>query len=153
MSGDDQGPYGTEEDIKERLEYDREDLAHVGGHDQQQGEDEATWLHEVVLDPKGKRPMVCYKFAETGRCDYGKDCKYSHDANDISMYKSLKVMGPGDGKVFLRGLPANNAKPNHTSGGAQPNYSGGYGNTKGAIASGAATGIHRLRSGDARRRA
>ena len=41
--------------------------------DQEDSDDETDWLQGVSMDPQGRRPGVCYKFAKTGKCDT-KDC-------------------------------------------------------------------------------
>ena len=37
------------------------------------------------------KPMVCYKFAITGKCDKGKDCEYRHDPTLAQKYLEMKV--------------------------------------------------------------
>jgi hypothetical protein len=45
------------------------------------------------MDPEGKRPPPCFDFALKGKCEYGKDCKYSHNADDIKEFLRLKELG------------------------------------------------------------
>jgi hypothetical protein len=45
------------------------------------------------MDPEGKRPPPCFDFALKGKCEYGKDCKYSHNAEDIKEFLRLKELG------------------------------------------------------------
>ena len=56
--------------------------------------DEDQWLHGMSFDPKGKRPPVCFKFADTGACEYGTKCAYSHNIEDVKAYKAAKLLGP-----------------------------------------------------------
>ena len=62
------------------------------GQEDDIGEDE--WLHGMSFDPAGKRPPVCFKFADTGTCEYGTKCVYSHNVDDVKAYKAAKLLGP-----------------------------------------------------------
>jgi hypothetical protein len=55
--------------------------------------EELEWLHGIVMDPQGKRPATCWKFATTGKCDYGDKCKFSHNADDVKAYLAAKTLG------------------------------------------------------------
>jgi hypothetical protein len=57
------------------------------------GEDD-DWLQGMSFDPAGKRPPVCFKFADTGTCEYGTKCVYSHNIEDVKAYKAAKLLGP-----------------------------------------------------------
>jgi hypothetical protein len=50
-------------------------------------EDDAEFLHNVVLD-KG-RGAACWKYADTGKCDFAK-CRFSHHPDDVAYYKKMK---------------------------------------------------------------
>ena len=56
--------------------------------------EEDQWLHGMSFDPAGKRPPVCFKFADTGACEYGTKCSYSHNVEDVKAYKAAKLLGP-----------------------------------------------------------
>jgi hypothetical protein len=60
---------------------------------QNSGDEEYFYLHAVSMDPEGKRPPPCFDFALKGKCEYGKDCKYSHNADDIKEFLRLKELG------------------------------------------------------------
>ena len=66
---------------------------------------EEEWLHGVVMDPQGKRPPPCWKFATTGKCQYGDQCRFSHHPDDVKAYNAAKTMG----QSTFRAL--NNQKP------------------------------------------
>ena len=55
--------------------------------------EELEWLHGIVMDPQGKRPPTCWKFATTGKCDYGDKCRFSHHADDVKAYLAAKSLG------------------------------------------------------------
>ena len=55
---------------------------------------EEDWLHGMSFDPAGKRPPVCFKFADTNTCEYGAKCVYSHNSDDVKAYKAAKLLGP-----------------------------------------------------------
>ena len=54
---------------------------------------EDEWLHGVVMDPQGKRPPPCWKFATTGKCQYGDQCRFSHHPDDVKAYNAAKAIG------------------------------------------------------------
>ena len=54
---------------------------------------EDEWLQNVVMDPAGKRPPPCWKFATTGKCQYGDNCRFSHHSDDVRAYNAAKAMG------------------------------------------------------------
>ena len=55
--------------------------------------EELEWLHGIIMDPQGKRAAPCWKFATTGKCNYGDNCKFSHHAEDCKAYLAAKVLG------------------------------------------------------------
>ena len=55
--------------------------------------EELEWLHGIVMDPQGKRAAPCWKFATTGKCPYGDNCKFSHHAEDVKAYLAAKSLG------------------------------------------------------------
>ena len=54
---------------------------------------EDEWLQNMVMDPQGKRPPPCWKFATTGKCQYGDQCRFSHHPDDAKAYNAAKTMG------------------------------------------------------------
>jgi hypothetical protein len=55
--------------------------------------EELKWLHGIIMDPQGKRAAPCWKFATTGKCNYGDNCKFSHHAEDCKAYLAAKALG------------------------------------------------------------
>ena len=82
--------YEDEETLQAREKEELETPVPV--EEQEDSDVEADWLHGVSMDPQGRRPGVCYKFAKTGKCDT-RDCMYSHDPEDVRAYKALKAVG------------------------------------------------------------
>jgi hypothetical protein len=56
--------------------------------------EEDQWLHGMSFDPAGIRPPVCFKFADSGACEYGTKCTFSHNIDDVKAYKAAKLLGP-----------------------------------------------------------
>ena len=53
------------------------------------------WL--CAIPTKDGKNLVCWKFAETGKCRFseaGKHCKFSHDPVDVERWKAAKKLGP-----------------------------------------------------------
>ena len=51
---------------------------------------DAQWLNGVTFGEQ----QPCWKLANTGSCDYGTSCKFSHHPTDIAKYKAAKELGP-----------------------------------------------------------
>ena len=101
VPGEPNGSDESDNDVKESAEG--EDTEEEGTEEKQadteaesnaKEADEDQWLHGMSFGPNGKRPPVCFKFADTGACEYGTKCTYSHNVEDVKAYKAAKLLGP-----------------------------------------------------------
>ena len=72
--------------------------------------DEDEWLQNMVMDPQGKRPPPCWKFATTGKCPFGDKCRFSHHPDDVKAYNAAKAMGQSTFKTLYNQKPDSWAK-------------------------------------------
>ena len=47
----------------------------------------------MVMDPQGKRPSPCWKFATTWKCQYDDQCRFTNHSDDVKAYNAAKMMG------------------------------------------------------------
>ena len=60
-------------------------------------DDSDDWLIVAFVDakdPDNKKNLPCFKFAKTGRCEFGEKCSYSHEKDVMDKYKAIKKIGP-----------------------------------------------------------
>jgi hypothetical protein len=67
---------------------------------------EDEWLQNMVMDPQGKRPPPCWKFATSGKCQFGDNCRFSHHPEDVKAYNAAKAMGQSTFKTMVNNRPS-----------------------------------------------
>jgi hypothetical protein len=111
----DSGGSSSESEVAEE----KEETAQV--EEKEPSEDD--WLHNVVMDPQGKRSPPCWKFAMIGECDFGDKCRFSHHPDDCKAYKAAKAMGQDMCNAIINQKPdgwAKDSRGHGTSPGVHP---------------------------------